>query len=305
MYNRQRKEDFIESYNAITTSTFLETIFNKTAFYEEHYEKDVCDFILSEIIELFRSYGSSSKETLRTRASILRTYTYWCIENNLSYDNINHYEELTTDHIISCVNKVIFDKKYFGRKQLDTYANGLNNACDKFILYALFEGIKGENYDELINLGRKDIDYLNKRVKLCSGRELEVSKELIDLAVQSVDTYEYYSLKDDELFVSSLKEDSDLVLKPRNNVTSETEAAAYQRLVKRIARIKKELDAPELTIPRVFNSGILDSIKESSKEHDMSPIDFCKSEYYDAIAERFQIKNKPVYQIVNTFREYF
>ena len=49
------------------------------------------------------------------------------MENNLSIDNINHYDSVTTDILLQCVNKNVLNNKYIDRETLLKYIDELPN----------------------------------------------------------------------------------------------------------------------------------------------------------------------------------
>ena len=76
------------------------------------------------------------------------------LNNILESKNINYQvkEEKLVDRC------VVFDEsKYFTKSQILDICDLLLNACDKFIIYAIFCGILGKEYDELRNIKVKDI----------------------------------------------------------------------------------------------------------------------------------------------------
>ena len=76
------------------------------------------------------------------------------LNNILESKNINYQvkEEKLVD---KCV---VFDEsKYFTKSQILDICDLLLNACDKFIIYAMFYGILGKEYNDLRNIKIKDI----------------------------------------------------------------------------------------------------------------------------------------------------
>ena len=98
------------------------------------------------------------------------------LNNVLKNKNINYQvkEEKLVD---KCV---VFDEsKYFTRSQILDICDLLINACDKFIIYAMFYGILGKEYDDLRNIKIKDVaeDY---SYILIDGRKILLDDTLSD-----------------------------------------------------------------------------------------------------------------------------
>jgi hypothetical protein len=66
---------------------------------------------------------------------------------------------------------------------------------------------------------------------------------------------------------------------------------------------QKQLNNPELTINRIYTSGMLNALYNKSKELKMGFEEFCNSEHARPILNRYEYK-KPQNQIYSTFREY-
>lgn len=82
--------------------------------------------------------------------------------NNISALN-NVLKENGSNIIISSsdyVDKLKFNEdKYFTRKEIRDICNLFTNPQDKFIVYALWNGIMGKDYEDLVNLKVQDIVY--------------------------------------------------------------------------------------------------------------------------------------------------
>jgi hypothetical protein len=87
--NESFKKKFIDDKSTITKG-YTVNVFNKCKDLEEYYNKDVCNFTLDQIKQLLLTFNSTSVECLRVVTSVLRKYTQFMMENNLSIDNINH-----------------------------------------------------------------------------------------------------------------------------------------------------------------------------------------------------------------------
>lgn len=146
MYNEERKREHLKSLKeqgySNTYIKIVEADFKKIEEYEIKFNKDVCDFTLNEIMEMYSHLNliASSLTSLTTR---LRTYSY------------NQNEALGD---FAKVTKAIIREKFGTLEEKNTiisYADlksmldKLDNAVDKFFIYGLFSGIKGHSYVEL------------------------------------------------------------------------------------------------------------------------------------------------------------
>ena len=197
MYNTEIKQKYLDE--SIDRNANLNVLgvraFNQIEEYERELDKDCCNFTIKEIIIYYQRRCSTSLDSLNTLNSIFKGYTNWCLQRNMLDDNQNHYLEVNADILNNCLNYGMVNDKIISRKDLLFIIKDFVNASDKALLLAIFEGICGNNMSELVNLKCEDI----KKTKgtyiatLCSGRKLEISKELYNYCVQSQECYSHYA----------------------------------------------------------------------------------------------------------------
>lgn len=259
MKNKKFKDKFIKEKTTITVN-FTKNVFNKAIDLEEYYNKDLSNFILDEIKNLLLTFNSTSVEYLRVVTSVLRKYTDYMIENNLSIDNINHYDSVDTDLLKSCVNKESINNKYISREQLLSCINELPNPSDAWCLLSIYEGIKGKDFTN-VTMTKGNFDYINHTITLYDGSVFKPSEKLFEIAVDSYEAYEYESLRN--LEGNKVRLTGEEILKTRDNIMfgNTDTTKAYNRLLSRIRLIKKYLDVSFITIPRLQLSGMVYQFK--------------------------------------------
>lgn len=294
MFNPSRKQEFIDSYTGITSYNYINNLFNKSKPMEISLDKDVCDFTKPEILDLFASFMSYSENTLSVYKSILKQYTDFCCNNNLSKDNINHFEEVTRQELKKCVNQFFKQKIYISKEKLNEFCMLLNNPCDAFILYCLFEGVKGEFCEEITEMKMGDIDKKNKRVYLCTGRTISVSSDFIKIAEISNKQIEYKTPARPYTFSDS---SARYILKTKFDRSSEDMVQKRARIFKKITNIKSLLDAPEISIPNLYNSGFLYYLLQYSKDENNDIEEVMEKQKYIELCEKYNFKKKDVYSV--------
>lgn len=75
----------------------------------------------------------------------------------------------------------------FTRRELIDLCDTLANPQDKFILYALFRGIRGNKYSDLLELKVSDINLETKEITLPSGIVIKMDDYLEDLVTDLID----------------------------------------------------------------------------------------------------------------------
>lgn len=300
MYNIDIKERFIDYYSNfnIIHPYRLKTLFESSEIFEESLGKDIGNFTKNELKEFYVFKDAKSINTLQVTNSLLKSYINWFIEQGMSTDNQNHTDEIKLYDIEGCINKKVLAEKYITYDELTEYQKELDNPIDKFILQALFEGIKGKSFDELLSLSIVDFDRVNCTVKL-KGRELNVSSKLINLAEDTVDTYEYYPLlggKPYQLFGEDL-------FKNKKRQIIETTSRRAERLAAKFRLLQKYFDNNLLSAIRVHDAGIIYSMKQVMNETGMDIDELLSSREMEEIKIRYNI-NMPKYQIKSKFKNY-
>ncbi|MDO4975508.1 MAG: hypothetical protein Q4E61_04260, partial [Alphaproteobacteria bacterium] len=198
MYNEQIKQRYLdEIIQEQTNAPLIKGYFIETEKMEMQFGKDLYDFTPKEIIQYYKYVSTSSIQFLVLLNSIFSRYTSWAIANNMVKTSQNYYETITRDVLLSCINIRDLNNKIITKSQLNNAIKALYNPSDKFLMQALFEGIKGRGFEDLINVKLSDFNKENKTLKLYSGKTMSVSDELIRYAIQSEDDYEYYTLGTD------------------------------------------------------------------------------------------------------------
>jgi len=196
MFNQEQKERYINAKEetTIVANNYLKRLFNYMEKYEEEKQKDLSQFTAFEIMECYKLFNLRSFDALNVRNSAYSLYTQWCLEQNLVPDGQNHYLEVSMDAIYSCLNKMAMDNSIISREELISLSRILPNARDKFVILYFFEVGRNKDYSDLTNLRMEDFDIENQTVTL-SDRTVFVSRELINLAEESIVEDQYIPLK--------------------------------------------------------------------------------------------------------------
>ena len=284
MYNENIKSRYIEYKTDLTilSNGYLERLFGRTEKFESELDKDISNFTYYEILNMYKTWNETSYEVLQVCNSNLSMYTQWCLDQHLVVDSQNHFLEFNKEIFMDCTNILVNQKRMVTREQVLQWANQFDNPSDGFILLALFEGIKGENYNELTQL--KLSDFHDGKVTLCTGREIEVSKELYNLAEKSNQEEFYTSHKNKRQF--KLKNE-DLIIKNYPNTTDYDNKNSGKRMYSRISRCAGSIGISDYMRGNTFyESGRVEYIKKRSQELEIS----CKEyvfNYKDEISNQF------------------
>lgn len=175
MFNEKIKREYITTFE---NAEQIEIVFKNSANFESILNKDLFDFDVDEIKVYYKSISSSSMFTLNTLQSKLRKYTQWAIDNNYTKTKTNHYNIITQDMLAECFDKDTLSTQILTEEELDSRISRITNDSDKFIIRALFEGIRGESYSEILGLKLSDIDSSNM-FKCLMILKLKIAIELL------------------------------------------------------------------------------------------------------------------------------
>lgn len=302
MYNVEIKKRFINERTAtvILPNGYLDLWFRKTAEFENANGKDVSNFTFYEILDMYKTFNVNSLGVLQVLNSQLSTYTQWCLQQNLVFDSQNHFLEFKKEILDSCINHIIIKKKIVSREQVLEWARQLKNPSDSFIFLALFEGIRGKNYCELAFL--KISDFHDGKVKLNTGREIQISKELYNIALEANETLQYYGVSNDLIYKLNPE---DLIIKNYPNVQDVTdEVQAGIRISHKIKRNAKFLGVEHfLSSNALRESGKIDFIKTQSKELGIDAFEYVQ-QHKTEIEHQFDCRIPSAMAYYDKYKEY-
>lgn len=181
--------------------------------------------------------------------------------------NIKEFEvkiEIKTDNLLS-------------KEEVINLCNMLTNVQDKFIIYAIFSGIKGTGYSDLVELKMDDVDLKNKEIKLPSGIIIEIDEYMEDILTDLLDPEFgrfYYKLNRsgyyDATRIVEFNWNSPYVLKvvPMTNNNDGIGCMSYQGMQTRLKGLSTALGV-NLTGSDLYKAGIIEKLheKDPSRKH--------------------------------------
>jgi len=267
MYNEEIKMQYLNAssarYNKIID--VVSSYFNLCESMENALDKDISKFTLMEIIDFYKSLYTPSERYIASINSQLSMYTWWCQAQGMLDDNQNHFEQINQDIILACINKSVFRSQFITEGELENILGDprIQNISDAFLIAALFEGICGIEYVEILNLYPKDI--ADNKVTLYTGRVLEVSKRFIRLARESAEEYRFFvgDLGDKEKTFDI--DDRRCFKRYRKTALPEREKFI---VIKRLQKLQSVLNCNAMNSKALMESGRVAMIHRFMKEDD-------------------------------------
>ena len=286
MYNEDIKRRYIEikERETILPTKYFETLFSNTEQYEKEYNKDICNFSLYEIKDFYKMYNTASISVLNTMNSHLGMYTQWCINEGFVIDGQNHFLELSSLDLKSYLNIAKINSSVITKDDIIKWCKLLDNARDKFILLSLFEFGRSQNYTDIIHARLCDIDGNN--IRLYSGRTVVISDELKKFAIESSAAEEYNSSRMTKI---NILVDDGSIIKKFTNTDNDDEYLSGRRIYNTVIKSLKTVNANNININNIVNSGILSMVLRRSKELNLDPVEYLNSDYISEIENQYNV----------------
>lgn len=282
-YRQEREKTVVLPQHALRLD------FEKTNSFEEQLNKDVYDFTVYEILNMYKTWNIKSIDTLYVINNRLSQYTQWALEQNLVADSQNHYLEINRDMLLSCINMVAQQNRIVSREQMIAWCSRLPNACDRFIFLGLYEGLNGKNYEDFWNTSINDINKEKKTIRVNRG-ELPISEKLIEFAEESNNTLELYPMSGDMARVTKLVENGKII-KLKINSMYDDPLHNGKNIYVSIVRVCKFLDIDRWYNTRQANeSGIINFIKQGMKQYGIGFHDYLWSDHKQEVEFQYDRK---------------
>jgi len=281
---RQEREQIV-----VVPQHALRLDFQKTAPFEKQLNKDVYDFTVYEILNMFKTWNIKSIDTLYVINNRLSQYAQWALEQNLVADSQNHFLEINRDMLIGCINMIVQQNRIVSREQMIAWCSRLPNACDKFIFLGLYEGLNGNNYKDFWNASIDNIDKDRKIIRVERG-EVSISDTLIEYAEESNNTLELYPMSGDMARVTKLVENG-RIIKLKINSMYDDPFHNGKNIYIAIVRVCKFLDIDRWYNTRQANeSGIINFIKQGMEQYGLSFHDYLWSNHKKEVEYQYDRK---------------
>jgi hypothetical protein len=195
-YNGEAKIKYLNTISHPDTRKLTSYPFSKAKKTEELLGKDMYDMTIDELGMVMSALAVSTPNTAYNHSVKFDQYIDWAYENGLVESNLNP---------LSNVNKLEWSKQFvakykqsaFTRQQILEMCEDLENYVDRAVLLAIFEGIGGEGFSELLNLRTKDLKEEDGVFKATlyqkdgTFRTIEISETLFDLLYKTDAEPEY------------------------------------------------------------------------------------------------------------------
>jgi hypothetical protein len=158
LFNSQLKEEFLKLYPENTARTYAYDL-AKISESERFYNKDIFNFTYEQLEDALKSLQAKSYGSISRMISTISQYYFWANNKGLVSTKIDYSDLFFEDKISSYVWTHAIKHAYVSREEMYDICDKFVNAIDRATAILPFEGIKGEELSEMINLKYSDINF--------------------------------------------------------------------------------------------------------------------------------------------------
>ena len=295
MYNESRKLKYLDSITDSSTFKTCKKVFEASELFEVALAKDLCETDPQERLDLYKYLQYGKLNSVVIVNSIINRYSYWCMENG--HTSKRQIPNIDSDILATCLKE---KPDLISYDELQTYESMLPNSCDRVLLEALYLGIKGKDYNELMNMSISDIDAFKMQIRLITGRTVTITDRFLKEAKSSSCSYEYET-RDGRI----QKMVGDNIIKFASYSNGEARQSSYSTFVSnKIKKIKAYNGMrDDLSPSLLFDSGFVNAVKEKLNG-DIDAI--CKrSDISSEILNQYDIKTSNIWRVRDKYKPYF
>lgn len=278
LFNGDRKIDYLNTgckYDEMTKPVIM-MWFDKASVVEAatinsegEKGKDLAEFNLPEIENMYKSFNLRARTTLTTISSFFADYYNWCVVNGF-VDNTNVQNFYASTMIKDIINRTVpielIENKFFTDNILKgEYMPAINDETDQFTLYAVHSGVYGLEYEDLSNLKLSDIDQINKTAQLYSGLVINVDDYFIELAKKADEQTCYHPEGKAESWMNKYDESIYILKTCRKKVANLP--VSKQAIMTKFTTIKIQTGNKFLNGNTVYKNGIINYVKKQFKNN--------------------------------------
>ena len=301
------KEEFLADH---PNKPVVRLIFKAANEYEQKFDKDLALFNEEEALEYLTGIKSISSSTLCGYASVIKAYADLYVQYHPTESN--KWGNLRSSQIKTCAIPNAIQEKYVTEEQLEQTLRNVPNPCDKFLVRAFYEGLRGDYHEDVWKAELRDIkenpsatgdDDAYLMMAPSDGRVLRISKKL----------YQYARESDKELVYSPMDSTKELnlngkcpyIYKCRNNTEDwDDERKSKARISRRLTVLKKKLGVEWLSAPRLAISGMVVAIKKLAQKKGISELEVLEVPEFRYIRTQYNITSS-VYALRDRLAPYF
>ncbi|WP_339193938.1 hypothetical protein MKY95_19275 [Paenibacillus sp. FSL P4-0176] len=300
-FNPLQKERYLKDQTESTKIAYKRILLRASKI-ENKLGKDLYDFNLSEIGQLLYILKATKLSTVMHSGNIIQNYIRWAIAQDLRVDNINPLDAVASGEYY----KQFLDTSepnIFHHKDILKWVKNCMNYQDKIAILAIYEGIYGRQYSELLTLKMSrvkeisenppayEVDLVNETLDGNEIRTIPISNDLYN--IMRIANTEEVNYKNNGLTFDGMRNNKNYLTKTDYVVRAAEDArtraqgntpAAPALINRRIKKIAELYQVPTLTPTNIRNSGMLYMAHNLLEERNK-----LEKEEYALVCERYNV----------------
>lgn len=302
---KQRKEWYIEeckkSVYEDPTIELVKKIFISAELEEEAFGKDVSEFNDNEAIDFLKSLNSKSRSRLKNTAWFLSRYRQWYYNKQGTHDLLNPFDDKTIDKIIENIIPIdVITDKIITKTQLKEYVDIEPDYKNKFMAICPYYSIKGDEFEDIVNIKMEDLDRDTKTLKLISGRTVQVDDYFITHMEKANNAEQYITLQESNSrnYKQRVYIKNGYVLSPTASLGDlfDYKPATSKFISQRMILVRKNVKNEYFTMANLYKNGLMNFIKEKFELKGIS----LKTAFYQE-SDGIYVYEKEIQQYVDEF----
>lgn len=307
LFNPEVKVEYLESFEKQETAYITSFIFIKAKKTEKLLNKDIYEMSKNELGMVMKGQAASSADSAYIKAVQLEQYIDWAIKTGKTINNLNPLSDINK-RVWASEFVATYKSSAFTREQILDMCEDLVNYVDRAVLLAIFEGISGEGYSELLNLRSQDLKEKDNKFfatlfnKNGESRTIEITEKLYTYLHRADEATEYINkngMTETERWSKSKLLDSPHIFKKTTRGKQEGKLDVFY--VNRKFQIYKEVfEQKFLRSKNIENSGIMHMANELYKRDGEFKTDHLKeiAEHYDTTITKVGGKEERVTSVI-------
>jgi hypothetical protein len=303
MFNEFQKRRYLDGeYFRFEESTkeVAERLFETVSETENQKNLDLAEFTKLQVVELLKNINSRSKNYLRLVAKNCFEYSNWCrVEGFVDKSIPNSYDYSIVKNIIDDLIPLrLLEDKHFLREDIKKYLDVIYDPLLKFVLYASFCGVYGNEGENLSYLKFSDINQEEKTVKLKDGKLVNIDDLFIQLAFALDSATEAYQVGENNSRKPNqyVYDQSVYILKTCGRMTVDAPVTRTFIMAK-FRDIQKLLNNKFINGGNLYKNGLINYIYEKFKEQNIT----LKQALFEKKDKRNYTYSKELQQYINEF----
>lgn len=261
LFNGNYKKNFVYQYDSIDSQLTIFWQFLKVAPFEKKLNKDMSEMTSEEIIDMLLEVKCSTITSAINHINTYKRYTDFMEVSVNPFHDFESYSELASYVVDKGKNK------RYSKEDLMFMIDELNNYTDQAMLLALFEGIKGKSFSELLTLKRSNlivIENLENSLHFADVydegtkevRRVQISEDLYKLLILA-DEQEAYRTNNADETVETPFNDSEFIFKKAKKGKQGGSVLDRHFITRKFVFFKEFFGNEYLTADDILQSGMM------------------------------------------------